>query len=174
MGHSVAPPRTEEAMVDATVEMSPQGRRPLGAGSVDSPRDRVERLVVIAFRTRHGVEADLWIGQVIEAASRGADVEAHPVDVLGRQRGDVGIPFEARARLAADAADESIWGIVHSHVASPAKPSVTDTGVAGYPDALYLIVSLAQSQAAPDGEPGIRAWWIVDREATEVELAIEG
>jgi len=79
-----------------------------------------------------------------------------------------------RISLAADAADESIWGIVHSHVASPAKPSVTDTGVAGYPDALYLIVSLAQSQAAPDGEPGIRAWWIVDREATEVELAIEG
>lgn len=79
-----------------------------------------------------------------------------------------------RISLAADAADESIWGIVHSHVASPAKPSVTDTGVAGYPDALYLIVSLAQSQAAPDGEPGIRAWWIVDREATEVELAIQG
>ena len=79
-----------------------------------------------------------------------------------------------RISLAADAADESIWGIVHSHVASPAKPSVTDTGVAGYPDALYLIVSLAQSQAAPDGEPGIRAWWIVDRIATEVELAIEG
>ena len=46
--------------------------------------------------------------------------------------------------------------------------------VAGYPDALYLIVSLAQSQSAPDGEPGIRAWWIVNREATEVELRIQG
>ena len=67
-----------------------------------------------------------------------------------------------------------IWGIVHSHGASPAKPSATDTGVAGYPDALYLIVSLAQSQSAPDGEPGIRAWWIVSREATEVELRIQG
>jgi hypothetical protein len=42
--------------------------------------------------------------------------------------------------------------------------------VAGYPDALYLLVSLAPSQAAPDGEPGIRAWWIVNREATEVGL----
>ena len=59
-------------------------------------------------------------------------------------------------------------------MASPEKPSVTDPGVAGSTDALYLIVSLAHSQAAPDGEPGIRAWWIVDREATEVELAIEG
>jgi proteasome lid subunit RPN8/RPN11 len=77
-----------------------------------------------------------------------------------------------RISLAADDAGEVIWGIVHSHVASPAKPSVTDTSVAGYPDALYLIVSLAQSQSAPDGEPGIRAWWIVEREATEVELQI--
>ena len=78
-----------------------------------------------------------------------------------------------RISIAADDADEVIWGIVHSHVASPAKPSVTDTGVAGYPDALYLIVSLAQSQADQGGEPGIRAWWIVEREATEVELRIQ-
>jgi len=78
-----------------------------------------------------------------------------------------------RISIAADDADEVIWGIVHSHVASPAKPSVTDTGVAGYPDALYLIVSLAHSQSAPDGEPGIRAWWIVNHEATEVELRIQ-
>lgn len=75
-----------------------------------------------------------------------------------------------RISIDADDAGEFIWGIVHSHVASPAVPSVTDTTVAGYPDALYLLVSLAPSQSAPDGEPGIRAWWIVDREATEVNL----
>jgi proteasome lid subunit RPN8/RPN11 len=75
-----------------------------------------------------------------------------------------------RISLDADDAGEFIWGIVHSHVASPAIPSVTDTSVAGYPAALYLLVSLAPSQAAPDGEPGIRAWWIVNREATEVGL----
>ena len=75
-----------------------------------------------------------------------------------------------RISLDADDAGEFIWGIVHSHVASPAIPSVTDTSVAGYQDALYLLVSLAPSQAAPDGEPGIRAWWIVNREATEVGL----
>ena len=75
-----------------------------------------------------------------------------------------------RISLDADDAGEFIWGIVHSHVASPAVPSVTDTSVAGYPDALYLLVSLAPSQVAPDGEPGIRAWWILNREATEVGL----
>jgi proteasome lid subunit RPN8/RPN11 len=78
-----------------------------------------------------------------------------------------------RISIDADDAGEYIWGIVHSHVASPAVPSVTDTSVAGYPDALYLLVSLAPSQAAPDGEPGIRGWWIVEREATEVELLIQ-
>ncbi|MFM8997243.1 MAG: Mov34/MPN/PAD-1 family protein [Candidatus Limnocylindrus sp.] len=78
-----------------------------------------------------------------------------------------------RISLDADDAGESIWGIVHSHVASPAVPSVTDITVAGYPDALYLLVSLAPSQAAPDGEPGIRAWWIVDQVATEVELVVQ-
>jgi proteasome lid subunit RPN8/RPN11 len=77
-----------------------------------------------------------------------------------------------RISIDADDAGEHIWGIVHSHVASPAVPSVTDTSVAGYPDALYLLVSLAPSQAGPDGEPGVRGWWIVEREATEVELPI--
>jgi proteasome lid subunit RPN8/RPN11 len=78
-----------------------------------------------------------------------------------------------RISLDADDAGEFIWGIVHSHVASPAVPSVTDTSVAGYPDALYLLVSLAPSQVVPDGEPGIRAWWIVDRSATEVRLRLQ-
>ena len=78
-----------------------------------------------------------------------------------------------RISIDADDAGEFIWGIVHSHVASPAVPSITDTSVAGYPDALYLLVSLSPSQAAPDGEPGIRAWWIVDRSATEVRLHLQ-
>ena len=78
-----------------------------------------------------------------------------------------------RISLDADDAGEFIWGIVHSHVASPAVPSTTDTTVAGYPDSLYILVSLAPSQVAPDGEPGIRAWWIVDRSATEVRLRLQ-
>ena len=78
-----------------------------------------------------------------------------------------------RISLDADDAGEFIWGIVHSHVASPAVPSTTDTTVAGYPDALYILVSLAPSHVAPDGEPGIRAWWIVDRSATEVRLRLQ-
>lgn len=37
---------------------------------------------------------------------------------------------------------EELFGIFHSHPHSPATPSATDLSEAGYPDALYLIVSL--------------------------------
>jgi proteasome lid subunit RPN8/RPN11 len=70
-----------------------------------------------------------------------------------------------RVTVETDDAGEVIWGIVHSHVRSPAIPSLTDIGLALYPDALYLLVSLADP-------PGIRAWRIVDGETYEVALAI--
>ena len=70
-----------------------------------------------------------------------------------------------RAILDIDDRDEVVWGIVHSHVASKAEPSATDVGLAAYPDALYLICSLA---ADP---PVVRAWSIVDgRVSGEVVL----
>ena len=71
-----------------------------------------------------------------------------------------------------DDADEEVWAIVHSHVRSAARPSATDIGLAtSWPDALYVLVSLAEEHADPlTGEPGIRAWRIVDGEVFEVEL----
>ena len=69
-----------------------------------------------------------------------------------------------RITVAADDADEVIWGIVHSHTHTPAIPSPTDLGLAFYPDALYLLVSLAPDQADPvdgrAGRPGLadRGW----------------
>ena len=63
------------------------------------------------------------------------------------------------------------WGIVHSHTHTPAVPSPTDIGLAFYPDALYLLVSLADDQAdVATGEPGVRAWRILDGEVFEVAL----
>jgi proteasome lid subunit RPN8/RPN11 len=76
-----------------------------------------------------------------------------------------------RVTLETDDADEAFWAIVHSHVRSAARPSPTDVGLALYPDALYLLVSLAESEADPaTGQPGLRAWRIVDGEVFEVEL----
>jgi len=76
-----------------------------------------------------------------------------------------------RLTIATDDADEVFWAIVHSHVASPARPSPTDLGLALYPDALYLLVSLDPAEVdRATGEPGLRAWRIVDGAAFEVGI----
>ena len=67
-----------------------------------------------------------------------------------------------RLTIATDDADEVFWGIVHSHVRSPAVPSPTDIGLAFYPDALYVLVSLT--------DESVQAWRIVDGAVHEVEL----
>jgi len=84
--------------------------------------------------------------------------EIHPDDLL-------------RLTMATDDADEVFWGIVHSHTHTPAVPSPTDVGLAFYPDALYLLVSLGETETDPlTGAPGIRAWRILDGEVYEVAL----
>ena len=74
---------------------------------------------------------------------------------------------QLRVWIELDAADEVVWAIVHSHVASPAEPSQTDVGLAYYPDSLYVICSLAD----PD-RPSVRAWSIVNRAVSEVPLRV--
>jgi proteasome lid subunit RPN8/RPN11 len=78
-----------------------------------------------------------------------------------------------RLVIRAEDDDLEFWGIVHSHVGSPAVPSPTDVGLAFYPETLYLLVSLAPEHADPvTGEPGVRAWRIVDGAVFEVELRV--
>ena len=71
-----------------------------------------------------------------------------------------------RLTIATDDADETFWAIVHSHVRSPAYPSPTDVGLAFYPDALFVLVSLAEL------EPSLGAFRIVDGEIHPVELLV--
>ena len=73
----------------------------------------------------------------------------HPEDLL-------------RLTIETDDADEVFWAIAHSHVRSPAVPSPTDIGVAQYPDALYILVSLSDDD--------VRAWRIVDGATFEVAI----
>lgn len=76
-----------------------------------------------------------------------------------------------RISVAVDDADEVIWAIVHSHTHTPAVPSPTDIGLAFYPDALYMVVSLSDDEADPQtGAPSIRPWRIVDGAIHEVAL----
>lgn len=70
---------------------------------------------------------------------------------------------------AIDDADEDVGAIYHSHTRSAAYPSQTDINLALYPDALYIIVSLAD-----DEKPDVKAFSIVERKVTEVELEVTG
>ena len=79
--------------------------------------------------------------------------EIHPDDLL-------------RLTIETDDAGEVFWAIVHSHVRSPAHPSPTDIGLALYPDALYLLVSLAED------EPAFGAFRIVDGAIHPVEILV--
>ena len=73
----------------------------------------------------------------------------HPEDLL-------------RLTIETDDAGQVFWAIGHSHVRSPAVPSPTDIGVAQYPDALYILVSLS--------DDNVRAWRIVGGAIHEVTI----
>jgi proteasome lid subunit RPN8/RPN11 len=65
-----------------------------------------------------------------------------------------------------DAAGLDLVGIYHSHTSSPAYPSRTDAEQAFWPDAVYVIVSLA------GGEPDVRGYRIADMAITEETLTV--
>ena len=79
-----------------------------------------------------------------------------------------------RLTIETDDADEVFWAIVHSHVASPARPSPTDLREAHYPDALYMLVSLDPREADPaTGAESVRAWRIAEGGVHEVEVRVD-
>jgi proteasome lid subunit RPN8/RPN11 len=69
-----------------------------------------------------------------------------------------------------DAMDEEgweLWAIYHSHTHSDAYPSETDVRLAFYPDARYILLSLADRE-----HPVLRSFAIRDGEVAEEELKI--
>lgn len=63
--------------------------------------------------------------------------------------------------------DWEVLVIYHSHTHTEAYPSPTDVRLAGYPEAVYMLVSLQK----PD-EPVVRAFHIRDGVADEEELEV--
>ena len=60
-----------------------------------------------------------------------------------------------------------LWAIYHSHTHSEAYPSETDIRLAFYPEARYVVMSLADRD-----EPLMRSFRIEDGDVTEEELNI--
>lgn len=66
---------------------------------------------------------------------------------------------------------DDLVAIFHSHTHSPAVPSATDHRTAQYPDAFYVLATLADPGAAP--ADSLRAWRIRAGDSVEVPLRIE-
>ena len=81
-----------------------------------------------------------------------------------------GYELDGPTLLKVNELDDEGWeiGIYHSHPRSPAEPSQTDINLATYPHWTYLIVSLAQPDAAR-----VRAWRIADGRVEEEPIDIE-
>ena len=73
-----------------------------------------------------------------------------------------------RIQTAIDDAGWDLGAIYHSHTRSAPYPSQTDINLAFYPDALYLIVGLAEE------EPDVRAFTINGGQVKDAELTVEG
>lgn len=71
------------------------------------------------------------------------------------------------AMKAMRARGETMWAIYHSHPSTPPEPSVHDLEGLGYPDALYLIISLNIK-----GVLEMRAWQQADGQMIERVLTV--
>ena len=75
-----------------------------------------------------------------------------------------------RIVFAIEDAGQDLVAIFHSHTRSPAVPSATDRRAAQYPDAFYVLATLADADAVP--ADSLRAWRIRSGQSTEVPLRI--
>ena len=69
-------------------------------------------------------------------------------------------------QMAIDDADLDLGAIYHSHTRSAPYPSQTDINLAFYPEALYVIVGLA------DEQPEVKAYEIRDGGVAEADLVV--
>jgi proteasome lid subunit RPN8/RPN11 len=102
-------------------------------------------------------------GGRVEKVYRLVNSEQSPVRYLAEPQGQLDAMLEMESRSA------EVVAIYHSHVDAPAYPSPIDVEMAYYPDAITLIVSLADQE-----NPVLGAFRIRDRRIEEADIIIEG
>jgi proteasome lid subunit RPN8/RPN11 len=146
------PQQILDAMVAHARELDPHECCGLLAGK--------EGLVVRHYRITNTVARDAQAVEVFDAA----DVKRLGLLSEGT-RAEVAYFMDPKEMLAAfkdmRQHELELTVIYHSHTHSPAYPSLTDVGLAYYPDATYLIISL-EDKARPD----LRAYRINDRQVS--------
>ena len=93
---------------------------------------------------------------------RAENAEASPL----RYSIDASVQFRLMREI--EDAGEELSAIYHSHTKSAAYPSQTDVNLAAWPDAVYLIVSLAGADA-----PDVKGFLIRDGKVADAELVVE-
>jgi proteasome lid subunit RPN8/RPN11 len=137
-------------------------------GSLALPRSVAEELLAHARRELPNEACALLSGSLAGARvtrmhpARNSEASplrynVHPEDLV-------------RIIFAIEDAGEDLVAIFHSHTRSPAVPSATDRRAAMYPDAYYVLATLANPLAGPD--EALRAWRIRDGESSEVPLLV--
>lgn len=134
-----------------------------GRNQLVIPRN-LYRLVVQHCKDEVPLEACgilVGVGEQVRAAYPMTNVKRSPVQYL--------IKAEEQALAFRDMDDlrEELVAIYHSHPTKPAVPSGADISLAYYPEALYLIVSLAAA------EPEVHAYRITLGQVTRVPVQVE-
>jgi proteasome lid subunit RPN8/RPN11 len=122
------------------------------------PRALIDEMVqhALAGRPNEACGMVAGVGNRATKVYPAANAEASPVRYLMEPRDQL--------RIMRDMEDRGwdLLGIFHSHTASPAYPSQTDVSLAYYPEALYIIVSLADA-----ANPVVRAFHIMEGKISE-------
>jgi proteasome lid subunit RPN8/RPN11 len=127
------------------------------------PRTFADAIIVQA-RSEHPNEACGLL-----AGTNGTATKAFPMTNAERSPVIYRIDPKEQFRVFKEIEDEGLdlVAIYHSHTRSPAYPSATDVAQAYYPEAVYLIVSLADQDA-----PDLRGFRISDGKVAEEPLEL--
>ena len=147
------------------------------AGESDHAAEVLDK-AALGFRSFEEAVSDSWKWNVSWDIARIRYDEGNVLFNLGRWDDAVAVfgnglkeidgAEQYRIQMEIDDADLELGAIYHSHTRTDPYPSQTDINLAFYPDALYLIVGVADPQA-----PQLRGYSIRDGQVSDAELVVE-